>query len=153
MNRNTNRLTQMSLCTLFFVCTACQSNESQEADNVEGSDKKSQAVSEIERHVRPVEISMDQQIKGAITDLATRIKVAEDIINVREARSVQWGSGAVGCPKEGMNYTQAIVQGVLVILEADGVFYRYHGRSEAELVYCPSERAEEPAYGPGQEFM
>ena len=153
MNRNTNRLTQMSLCTLFFVCTACQSNESQEADNVEGSDKKSQAVSEIERHVRPVEISMDQQIKGAITDLATRIKVAEDIINVREARSVQWGSGAMGCPKPGMNYTQAIVPGVRLLREVNETIYHYHGGTGKSLFYCPAERATAPAFGQGEEVM
>ena len=97
--------------------------------------------------------SLTQQVSGAVADLAARTKIAADAIVVSEARVVKWGSGAIGCPKEGMNYTQAIVPGILVILEADGVLYRYHGRSEAELVYCPDERAEEPAYGPGKEFM
>ena len=96
---------------------------------------------------------LTQQVSGAVADLSARTGIAADTIVVSEARSVQWGSGAIGCPKEGMNYIQVIVPGVLVILEADGVFYRYHGRSEAELVYCPDERAEEPAYGQGEEFM
>ena len=153
MNQKTKRWTQMSLYTLIFACMACQSNETQKADDVKDADKKSQAVSEIDQHVRPAEISLDQQIKGAMTDLATRIGVAEDAVKVREARSVQWGSGAMGCPKPGMNYTQAIVPGVRLLLEANETIYYYHGRTGRSLFFCPAERARAPAYGQGVEVM
>ena len=96
---------------------------------------------------------LDQKVTTAIADLAAQTGVAEDAITVREARIVNWGSSAVGCPKDGMNYTQQIVPGVLLLLEADGKVYRYHGRAASDPFHCPDERAEAPAYGPGEEFM
>ncbi len=97
--------------------------------------------------------NLTKQVSGAVADLSARTGISSSAIKVNEARIVQWGSGAIGCPKKGMNYTQAMVPGVLVILEAGDVSYRYHGRLESALVYCPDEQAQEPAYGPGQEFM
>ncbi len=101
----------------------------------------------------PGDISTDQQIKDAVKDLATRINVAEDAITIKAARSVQWRSGALGCPKPGMNYTQALVPGMQLLLEANGTVYHYHGGTGKSLFYCPAERAEAPAYGQGQEVM
>lgn len=97
--------------------------------------------------------SPEQQVTGAITDLSTRTGIATEAIIVSQARTVIWGSSAVGCPKDGMSYTQAIVPGVLVMLEADVTVYRYHGRMDSKLFFCPDDRAQEPAYGPGEEFM
>jgi hypothetical protein len=97
--------------------------------------------------------SPEQQVSGAIADLSNRTGIATEAINVSQARTVTWGSSAVGCAKDGMSYTQAIVPGGLVMLEADGTVYRYHGRKDSKLFYCPDDRAQEPAYGPGEEFM
>ena len=153
MNRNVKRWAQMSLCALFFTCMACQGGETQQADEVADVDKKSQAMNKSTQHVPPPEISMDQQIKGAVTDLAARTGVATDAITVREARAVQWSSGAMGCPKPGMNYTQALVPGVRLLLEAKGEVYYYHGRNGRKLFYCPAGRAQAPAYGQGLDVM
>ncbi|HEY5775912.1 MAG TPA: hypothetical protein VIS57_07500, partial [Xanthomonadales bacterium] len=98
-------------------------------------------------------VSLEQQVAGALTDLVERTGFAKGSIKVSQARTVTWGSSAVGCPKDGMSYTQAIVPGVLVILDADGTVYRYHGRMNSKLFFCPVDRAQEPAYGPGEEFM
>lgn len=153
MNRKTKRLTQLSLCTLIFVCTACQSNESQQADEVKDANRKSQAEGKNDQHVRPAKLSMDQQIKAAITNLATRTGVAADAITVREAHAVRWSSGAMGCPKPGINYTQALVPGVRLLLEAKGEVYYYHGRNGRNLFYCPAGRARAPAYGQEPDVM
>jgi hypothetical protein len=143
--------TQLSLCALVLTCAACSQQDAEPpAIDTAGAGEPSP---QIQDSASSIGESLTQQVSGAVADLATRTGIAADAIVVSEARIVQWGSGAIGCPKDGMMYTQAIVPGVLVILEADGVFYRYHGRSEAELVYCPDKRAEEPAYGPGEEFM
>ena len=96
---------------------------------------------------------MDQQIADAVTDLATRTDINADMIKIMQARAVSWGSSALGCPQEGVNYTEAIVPGLLLILEADGSVYRYHGGTTNSLFYCPDERAIAPAYGSGQEVM
>lgn len=106
-----------------------------------------------EQNTQPAEISMEQQIKMAIADLAIRVGVAAEDIIVREARSVQWSSGALGCPKPGMNYTQALVPGMRLLLETNGTVYYYHGRNGRDLFYCPAGRAQAPAYGPGLDVM
>lgn len=87
---------------------------------------------------------------GALDDLATRLGVAPDAIKTLQARSVNWGSSAVGCPREGMQYTQALVPGLLLLLEAKDTVYRYHGVMGQKLYYCPKDRAEAPAFGPGE---
>jgi|GEM_PF-2183631 len=153
MNQRTKWLTQLGLCTLIFVSTSCQSDKMQQATEMKDADSKSQPEAEIDPHARPAEISMDQQIKGAVTDLATRIGVAEDAITIRQVLSVQWGSSALGCPKEGVNYTQAIVPGILIFLVADDKTFRYHGRTGMSLFFCPNERAQAPAYGRGEAVM
>lgn len=153
MNRKIIRMTRPGLLTLIIACSACQNNETQGVEVVEDNTKGTQAVNERDNLVRPAAISMDEQIKGAMTDLATRTGVAEDAITVREARSVQWGSGAIGCPKPGMNYTQALVPGVLLLLEVNGTIYHYHGSDGRSLFFCPPDRVRAPAYGQGQEIM
>lgn len=154
MNKCIKQSIRVGTCALVLSVMACSQDgvepsageaavSGDQVPQVQVSDTKASADGE----------SLGQQVSGAIADLATRSGTAEGAISVRKARTVTWGSSAVGCPKEGMSYTQAIVPGVLVILEADGVLYRYHGRLEAKLVYCPDDRAKEPAYGLGQEFM
>jgi hypothetical protein len=94
--------------------------------------------------------NMVQLVDNAVADLA---KVAVNAITVTQARNVRWGSSAVGCPAEDINYTQVVVPGVLLLLEANGKIYRYHARNGGEPFYCPDGQAEAPAYGAGKEFM
>jgi len=145
---------QLGMCALISTCMACSQHDAEApTDETAGSVESPQQVQESDMNNSSIGEILTRQVSGAVADLSARTGIAEDAIVVSEARVVQWGSGAIGCPKEGMNYTQAIVPGVLVILETEGEFYRYHGRSEADLLYCPPERAEEPAYGQGEEFM
>lgn len=153
MKQNVTRWAHASLCTLFFACLACQDSEKQPTDEKTDVDRKPQAMNTNTQHVRPPQMSMDQQIKGAIEDLAARTGVAADAITVREAGAVQWRSGALGCPKPGMNYTQALVPGVRLLLEAKGEVYYYHGRNGRKLFYCPAGRAQAPASGQGLDIM
>ena len=146
--------TQLGIYALVFMSTAC-SQEATEltANETAGQDKPAVEVSDVSRKFPPESISLEEQVSGAVADLATRTGVAADAITISQARSVNWGSGAAGCPKEGMNYTQAIVPGVLLILVANDTVYRYHGQTGRSLFFCPDDRAEAPAYGPGKEFM
>jgi hypothetical protein len=146
-------LKQLSLMTVILMLAACQNSETQEVDNVNVTDNKPRAVSEHKKFVRPAVVSVDEQIKGALSDLASRTGVKEKDIKVMDARSVQWRSGAIGCPKPGMNYTQAIVPGMLLLLEANGTVYHYHGKAGQSLFYCPAERAQAPLYEQGQDVM
>jgi hypothetical protein len=75
----------------------------------------------------------------AIRDLAARLDVAEEDIEVVEVRDVQWPDGALGCPEEGKMYTQAVVDGTQVLLGADERVYNYHAGADGAPFLCPSE--------------
>ena len=153
MKPNTKRWAQLSLCTLIFTTMACQNHEMEKSDKVEAGDENTVKTDKSNVNTVSESISMDQQVTGAVKDLADRIGVAAAYITVKDARSVQWGSGAMGCPKPGMNYTQALVPGIRLLLEANGSIYYYHGETGKSLFYCPAERAKAPAYGQGAEVM
>ncbi len=75
-------------------------------------------------------------IDQAITDLAQRLGIAPTQITVRVAERLTWPDGSLGCPQEGMLYTQALVDGFRIVLVARGVEYAYHGADEEEPFYC-----------------
>ncbi len=65
--------------------------------------------------------SVPQGILDAVlADAAARTGVAAEDITVVEATAVTWPNGALGCPQPGMMYTEMIVQGYQVIVEAGG---------------------------------
>ena len=84
------------------------------------------------------------EVAAAITDLAEHLGIAVEDITVVSYEDVTWPDGALGCPEPGMSYTQALVPGTRLVLEAGGVEYSYHAGREPDLVRC--DRApQEPA--------
>lgn len=75
------------------------------------------------------------------------IGVAEDEIEVLEARDVTWPDAAAGCPRPGMVYMQVLTPGTLVRLRADGREYRYHARGRSLPLLCPEAQAVDPLPG------
>ncbi|HYI65340.1 MAG TPA: hypothetical protein VEW95_00285 [Candidatus Limnocylindrales bacterium] len=59
-------------------------------------------------------------LAGILSDAAQRTGVAEDAIEVVRADAMTWSDGSLGCPEPGMLYTQALVDGFHVIVNADG---------------------------------
>lgn len=154
MNKCIKQSIRMGTCALVLSVMACsQDGVEPFADETVVSSEPSQQLVENGTNASKGNKTQDQQISNAVADLAARLSTGADTITVAQARAVTWGSSAMGCPKKGMNYTQAVVPGLLLLLEADGTMYRYHGRTGSSLFYCPDARAEAPAYGPGQEIM
>lgn len=85
------------------------------------------------------EMYHEEIVQEAIGDLATRLDVAEEDIEVVEVKDVQWPDGALGCPEEGKMYTQAVVDGTQVLLGADERIYDYHVGSDGAPFLCPSD--------------
>ena len=46
-------------------------------------------------------------------------------LEVVTARAVTWPNGSLGCPKPGMMYTQALIDGYQVVVKAGGTTYDY----------------------------
>lgn len=89
----------------------------------------------------------DPQVEAAVDDLAEREGVDPAEIEVGTLEAVTWSDGSIGCPEEGMSYTQALVDGHRLILTLDGEEFYYHAGGEDELSYCadPIEPADAPA--------
>jgi len=74
----------------------------------------------------PLEASA-KAVREAVDDLAGRLGVDLAAIRLVEARAVTWGDSSCGCPQQGMNYLQRLVDGAWVLLEVDGRRYDYRG--------------------------
>ena len=154
MNKRIKQGIQLGIYSVILACTSCSQNSAESTvDDTAESNERQKLVKESGMDSSTDGKTVDQQISEAVAELATRTGVAADTITVRDARSVNWGSGATGCPEPGMNYTQAIVPGLQLLLEADGTIYHFHGRTGSSLFYCPDERVEPPAFGQGKEVM
>ena len=133
-----------SICAAAFavsigVISACSTNELQEAvEDPSATDKRQMEVS-----AGPV--SLSDQIAYSKNDLAQRKGKDVDSILIAAARQVTWRSGALGCPGQGMSYTQALEPGVLIVLRVDNENFSYHARRGERPFYCPWQRAITPA--------
>jgi len=105
-------------------------------------------VLEEEEEVMPVEppegVSLERAVEAARQDLANRSDRDEESIRVVEAREVTWRNGALGCPEEGMMYTQALVEGMYILLELDGERHAYHAGRDGVPFACPADRSQPP---------
>ena len=155
MNTQIKYAVQWGLCGLLLTGAGCQQEDDLNPRETDPSKSVEAPQSETppRTNAAPDGEELTRQVDLAIADLSERAGVATDAITVTRASLVNWGSGAVGCPKEGMGYTQAILPGLLVLLEANSVVYRYHGSAGSNVFYCPEDRAQAPAYGSGEEFM
>jgi len=91
------------------------------------------------------DLSLNEQIGISIGDLAQQLGIEEQAISIEAVRRVNWRSGALGCPKPGMSYTQALVPGVLILLKVGATPYGYHARINGTPFFCPLDRVEKPA--------
>ena len=90
-------------------------------------------------------MDLNRQIAYSVQDLANRLGTDAESITVIAAREVNWSSGALGCPGKDMGYIQALVPGVLLILNAGNQNYGYHAKRGGRPFYCPRDRARPPA--------
>jgi hypothetical protein len=72
----------------------------------------------------------------AVTDLASRLGIPETDIEVLSEENVTWRDGSLGCPRPGMMYTQALVEGSRIVLRAGGRDYSYHSGAGKPPFYC-----------------
>ena len=100
---------QVIIFALSFTLVAC----SQENVSKIAAEESNQ----VTKTSNNAKVNMDQLVASAVAELAERTGIAVNAITVSEARTVHWSSSAVGCPADGMNYTQATVPGILLLLE------------------------------------
>lgn len=87
--------------------------------------------------------SDSREITIATSDVADRAEVDEEDVTFVEFEQVTWSDGALGCPQPDEMYTQALVEGYRLVLEANGERYIYHGAIGDDPFYCADPQ--EPA--------
>ena len=75
----------------------------------------------------PFDPGLEQIVAQVKDDLAKRLTIGVDQIEVLEATSVTWPDASLGCPKPGMAYTQVQVDGIRIRLQVGEQIYEYHG--------------------------
>lgn len=83
----------------------------------------------------------DVPVVAAVADLAGRLGIPVEEIEILDARAVTWRDGSVGCPEPGLAYTQAEVPGFLVVLRVDDASYRYHAGAGSSPFLCETPQA------------
>ena len=85
-----------------------------------------------------------EMIEAALDDAANRSTTARAAITVTSAEAVTWPDGSLGCPQPGMMYTQALVAGYRIVLQAGGQTLNYHAMSRGRPMFCPASRVVPP---------
>jgi len=86
-----------------------------------------------------------QAILEPILKEATALaKVGREQLVVVRAESVVWNDGSLGCPEPGMMYTQALVNGYWVVIEAAGRTYDFRVGSGGSFRLCPPSQGHPP---------
>jgi len=144
------------LCMTLFSLSACSdpngTSPAPVADPTPESKPSSKPVpkavdmtSKPEPGVADGQMTPQQQIAHAQADLANQLGLDPAEVSVISSGPVTWRSGALGCPKPGMNYTQALVPGFRIILQAGKSTYQYHAKSGGQPFHCPQNRIETPS--------
>jgi hypothetical protein len=80
-----------------------------------------------------------------VSDAAMRAGVGTEEVRVAKAQHTTWSDGSLGCPKPGEMYTQALVDGWWIVLEAGGTSYDYRTSDRGGFKLC-----EQPGASPGE---
>lgn len=104
---------------------------------------------DMNRNADAVKIPNDMQsfIDTLIDDLEQRKGVQRDAIRVIHIEEKTWNDGSLGCPQPGNAYTQALVDGFYIVLQADGNDYPYHTSGTRYFVLCENQKGTPPASG------
>ena len=84
----------------------------------------------------PADLRARPRVAAAIADAAERAGVAPQAVVVVRWSPVTWTDGALGCPQEGMAYTQALEEGELLRLRIGTRQLEYHAAGAGAFTYC-----------------
>ena len=93
----------------------------------------------------PESVLRNDQVQIAIADLRDRLADPNAVIDIASVEEVDWPDGSIGCPQPDMVYTQAIVNGMRIVLRSGNVDYLYHQGGRRDAFYCPPDSGKESA--------
>ena len=86
-------------------------------------------------------------VEAARADLAEKLSIADEEIEVVEAQRVRWRDSSAGCPQPDHVYMQVLTDGSRVILTAEGREFRYHQAGGGVPFWCENPSPIEPLPG------
>ena len=92
-----------------------------------------------------VDDGLVDEVAAAVEHAAADLDISVDEITVLRAEQVTWSDGSLGCPRAGEMYTQALVEGYRIEVEAAGERLHYHGADGDEPFRC--DDPEDPTEG------
>jgi hypothetical protein len=93
----------------------------------------------------PVQSNVPQGILDPILNEAAALaNVAREQLVIVRAEPVVWNDGSLGCPEPGKMYTQALVHGYWVVIEAAGKTYDFRVGRGGNFRLCPAGRGHPP---------
>jgi hypothetical protein len=77
-------------------------------------------------------------VDAAMHDAAGRLSLAIGAgdIHVQRVESRQWPDSSLGCPREGVMYSQIVTPGYLIVINAAGKQLEYHADSRGRIIFC-----------------
>ena len=81
-----------------------------------------------------------EQLEAIRTDAAGRTGVGVAEIETVRAQAMTWPDGSLGCPEPGQTYTQALVDGYHVVLDAAGESLDYRATAGGGFYLCDDSR-------------
>lgn len=89
--------------------------------------------------------AMQSMLDRIRADAAQRAGATLDEVQILAVDAVTWADGSLGCPEPGMLYTQALVRGYRIEVDAAGATLVYHAGAQNRFLHCPPERAQPPS--------
>ena len=86
----------------------------------------------------PDELRTRPAVAAAIADAAKREKLRPDEVVIAAWSPVTWNDGSLGCPTKGKSYTQALVDGELLLLQTETGLFQYNAKAGGRFAYCAS---------------
>jgi len=89
----------------------------------------------------PDDLRTRPAVVAALADAAGRQGVAPEQVVIARWSPVTWNDGSIGCPEKGRAYTQALVDGELLVLRVGTGLLQYHAATDRPFTYCASPTA------------
>jgi hypothetical protein len=147
----------VTMITFVSMTAACSSNSRNDAEPASVAERRSAVEKQAPANTpqrAPRQEATATQTTGEVPqeilalfrdDLARRALVKPETITLVSATEQQWPDGSLGCPQPGQMYTQMIVPGYRVVLQAAGEKYAYHSDQRGKFVVCANGLALPPA--------
>lgn len=101
----------------------------------EGASEALDSILELDDSLSAEAVSMVVQSVARVIEHEDTSLTPNDV-TIISVEPTQWSDGSLGCPIEGMMYTQAIVPGYQIEIEANGNIYEVHTDTASRTALC-----------------